>query len=174
MPVVSNNQLAFPKVNGVLTSYSSMSLEIAGLYGAKPMLLIDVQSIDYSDKVDMRFHWLSSSFPVARHGRRVESQGSIELGLETHRHVVAALVSQGNGGFSDVSFNINVLYQLAPSGAVLVDILHGCRFMGDGQRNVVGGKHLSTTCHLSVNWIEWGAPNSSSGGSVIVAAGPGQ
>jgi hypothetical protein len=151
------NQLSFPKVNGVMASYASMSLQIANLWGTLPLQLLDVQSIDYSDKVDMRFHWMTSSFPLARYGRRMGAEGSIDLGIETHRAVISALSKLGAGGISDVTFDIDVVYQIQPGTAVQIDVLHGCRIMGNGQRNVVGGKHLSTTCPLSVTWIEWNA-----------------
>ena len=157
----------WPKINGVATSYAQMGLLISALPGRAPMNIIDVKAVDYGVKVDMRFLHLSSSFPVGRYERRMEATGSIEFGIETHRAIVTVLTTLGLGGFTDVAFDIPIIYQLSPGSDFLLDTLHGCRFTGFEQRNQTGGKHLSTTCGLSIAWVELDGSQATSALTVV-------
>lgn len=154
------------KVNGVLTSFCNMQVTLNTTYAPMSLSLIDVKSIDYESEVEMKFHRMSSSFPVARFGRWTGAKGSIELGIETHRALLDNLGTLELGGYTDTPFNVSLIYQLHPGSAFLVDTLHDVRLMGAGQKNTLGGKHLSTSSPLSISWIDW------NGAQATAAIGP--
>ena len=165
----------FPIINTAMVSFAQMHLKIGGLSGVTPIQTVDVKTVDYSDKTNTKYFYMTSPYPVAVYSRRVEAEGSIEFGISTHRAIMNAFAEQGVGGFGDVTFDLSIIYQMTPGSPFIHDVLHGCRFKGSGQRNTVGGKHLSTTCPFLVAWIEWGG-NTTAGpvllSDAIVAGGP--
>ena len=143
----------FPMINGIIMSYAQIRVQISGVVGLPVIDIFDIDSIDYSYKVDIREKWLTSPFPIARYSRRMESEAHMEMSVGTQRAFLQFLMSSGIGGVTDVSFQITVVYQATQAGKMFVDVLHGCRLKGSGQTNAVGGKHLTTKMPIAVNWI---------------------
>jgi hypothetical protein len=148
--------MSLPLVNGVYVSYAQIRVQVQGISGQPVIDIFEIDSIDYSYKVDIREKWLTSPFPIARYSRRTESTGNIEMPLGTARAFFQYLTQSGVGGVTDVSFMINVVYQAEQGGPFALDVLHGVRCKGATQSNATGGKHLSTKIPLMVSYISMG------------------
>ncbi len=146
----------YPLINGTRPSFSDIQFRITNAPGLIFPPIIDIESLNYSDKMSPQLFHMTGPFAVARTRGHYEANGSIAWGLEAHRIVAAALQSIGAGGAGDVRFDIQVSYAHFTNSALSYDLLRGVRLIDSTQDNSVGGRALSTTTHLSINRIQWG------------------
>lgn len=151
---------SYPRLNGAFPSFAEIKLYLTNSPGRfSSQIIVDIRSISYDDECPPEFRYMTGAYPVARTRGQYKTKGcSIEFGLEAHRTIADRLIHDGfRGGFGDVRFDIMVTYGMTANDLLTTDLLQRVRIIGNGQRNSVGGKELTTTCPLSVTRIQWGA-----------------
>lgn len=140
-------------INGHRYSYSSLEITIAAAT-SKPKLFIDVDSIDYSESLEIAFRWGTSRAPIgSTAGRYTPEECTMKMGASTF----AQMVTQIGPGW----LGINVVIALAylDVGEPLTTDTIPARITGRQNSHESGPESLITTVKfmpidsLSINGV---------------------
>lgn len=126
-------------INGHRFSYSSLEIAIKSAT-SKPQVYIDVDSIDYSESLEIAFRWGTSRGPIgSTAGRYTPEELTMKMGASTF----ATFLTQCGPGW--LGLNMLIVLAYADIGEPLVTDTIPCRLVGRANSHETGAESLVTT-----------------------------
>lgn len=147
MPAIPTGRI----ING--HRYDSSSIVIT----AKNTPYADITEISYSDSLEPGMLQGTSVLPRGRTRGQYKAEASFTIGKGAFEALKAGLVAGSGGmGFGEVTFLITVTYRASGEGAIITDLIEGCRIQRTENSHSAGnGDALVVKCDLNVDRIKW-------------------
>lgn len=126
-------------INGHRFSYSSLEIAIAAAT-AKPQVYVDVDSIEYSENLEIAFRYGTSRGPIgSTAGRYTPEDLTMKMGFSTF----AQFITQAGPGWLGLNMLITIAY--ADIGEPLTIDTIPCRLTGRSNAHETGAESLVTS-----------------------------